>query len=60
MYDRNTSISGSGTAEKVFRAFESAKKGISTTYNSTVDDFSFSKGLVLQINQLIFKKRGIF
>lgn len=39
---------------------ESAKKGISTLYNSTVDDFSFSKGLVLQINQFIFKKRGIF
>lgn len=44
---------------------ESAKKGISTTYNSTVDDFSFSKDLVLhllaaQINHLIFKKRGTF
>ena len=44
---------------------ESAKKGISTTYNSTVDDFSFSKDLVLhllaaQINHLIVEKRGTF
>lgn len=46
-------------------AAELAKKGISTLYNSTVDDFSFSKNLFLylfaaQINQLIFKKRDAF